>query len=236
MPAYPVELLADLHAGIVDEATAAHIRTHLDDDARAVLAALDRTVADLAAWPVAPEEVPDEVLARSRTTLAGLSARREPASAPNNADPPDHKVPNNVVDIARRPRRGKLIIAAASIAAVAAGGITVAALTAGSEPATDPPQGTLIALSPAERAALLTALGSRTPAFPDDAGRRGCTRAHGIADDVPIAGSAPVRLRGRDVVVILVTTGMTGRFTALVVGPECGPGNPATIAETTIGG
>lgn len=221
MPPYPVGLLADLHAGAVDEATATHIRAHLDDDDQAVLAALDRTVADLAAWPVPPTAAPAEVLARSRATLADLSAGNIAAITPG----------------ARRTRRTRgRIIAAASIAAVAAGGITVAALTTGPDPADDPAQHHNLALSPAERATLLSALGSPTPAFADDAGLRGCTRAHGIADDVPLAGTAPVRLRGRDAVAILVTTGTAGRFTALVVGPDCGPGNPATIARTTIGG
>ncbi|MCS3876699.1 hypothetical protein GII30_23220 [Gordonia amarae] len=223
MPPFPVDLLADLHAGALDDVTAAHVRAHLDDDARDVLAALDRTVADLGAWPVPAATAPDDVLTRSRATLAGLSAQRP--GGPRQA----------------RRVRGRVLAAAATVTAVAAGGITVAALNTGSGP--DRPSNP-VALSPAERATLLSALsspgseapGSRIRGFADEARLRGCIRAHGIADSVPIAGSAPVRLRGRDGVVVLVTTGTVGRFTALVVGPDCGPGNPATIAETTIGG
>ena len=242
MPPYPTELLADLHAGALDDVTAAHVRAHLDDDARGVLAALDRTVADLGVWPVPAAPAPDDVLTRSRATLAGLSAQRSGLAAP--ADPGTREEPRQglrVVDGPRRPRparrvRGRVLATAATVAAVAAGGITVAALNTGSGP--DRPSNP-VTLSPAERATLLSALsspGSRIRGFADEARLRGCIRAHGIADSVPIAGSAPVRLRGRDGVVVLVTTGTVGRFTALVVGPDCGPGNPATIAETTIGG
>jgi hypothetical protein len=37
-------------------------------------------------------------------------------------------------------------------------------------------------------------------------------------------------------VVILLGTGVAGRFLALVVGPDCDTGNPATVSRTTIGG
>ena len=251
MPPFPVDLLADLHAGALDDVTAAHVRAHLDDDARDVLAALDRTAADLGAWPVPAAPVPDDVLARSRATLAGLSARR-PGAAQAHPGTPDPAPGQGlrVIDSPRRPRqtrrvRGLVLAAAATVAAVAAGGITVAALNSGSGPDqlsnTDQPSHP-VALSPAERATVLSALGSPDSGargargFADEARLRVCTRAHGIADSVPVAGSAPVRLRGRDGIVVLVTTGTAGRFTALVVGPDCGPGNPATIAETTIGG
>ncbi|MDQ3154732.1 MAG: hypothetical protein M3R63_24395, partial [Actinomycetota bacterium] len=60
----PVELLADLHAGVLDDEHAAAVRRLVaaDPHAQAVLAALDATVADLRVAPV--PGLPPEVAAR----------------------------------------------------------------------------------------------------------------------------------------------------------------------------
>jgi hypothetical protein len=70
---WPLELLADLHAGALTERVAArlHPRVTADPQARAVLTALDNTVADLAALPTrCPAPMPDAVAQRLDAALA----------------------------------------------------------------------------------------------------------------------------------------------------------------------
>jgi hypothetical protein len=69
-PEWSLDLLADLHAGVLTEqaATSLRARAIADPQARAVLAALDATVADLAALPTqGPARIPNAVAQRARS-------------------------------------------------------------------------------------------------------------------------------------------------------------------------
>ena len=82
-PPWPVELLADLHAGVFDDDTAAELQARVDavPEARATLAALDATRAALAALP--PQRMPDDVAARIDAALrAEAAARLMPLAQP----------------------------------------------------------------------------------------------------------------------------------------------------------
>ncbi|GAA1483122.1 hypothetical protein GCM10009624_35620 [Gordonia sinesedis] len=87
-PPYSPELLADLHAGILPDDVAAHITARLPDDpaARQVLAALDRTRADLRGAPLDIGGVPTSVDARTRDTLAAI--RRDVQASRHRPDAP----------------------------------------------------------------------------------------------------------------------------------------------------
>ncbi|MGH3518320.1 MAG: hypothetical protein ACRDQ7_13055, partial [Haloechinothrix sp.] len=72
-PPWSVDVLADLHAGVLDDATAAHLwsQVQADPDAMAILAALDATSADLGALRDAPAPpMPAAVAARIDAALA----------------------------------------------------------------------------------------------------------------------------------------------------------------------
>ena len=77
------ELLADLQAGLLDDATAAELRQRVrtDTDAAEVLAALDRVrrdLADLGTDDASAPEVPAEVTARVGTALQAAPPHRPP--------------------------------------------------------------------------------------------------------------------------------------------------------------
>lgn len=82
-PPFPVDLVADLHAGALpeDEAAALWPRVRADPAARRVLDALDATRADLASAPVADEPPPAAVRAAIEATLASLEGARRPRRA-----------------------------------------------------------------------------------------------------------------------------------------------------------
>src|SRR4051812_48996977 len=69
-PPWSVDLLADLHAGVLDAETEAVLRPRVeaDPEARAVLEALDATLADLSSLPPIP--MPRDVAARIDAALA----------------------------------------------------------------------------------------------------------------------------------------------------------------------
>ena len=63
----------------------------------------------------------------------------------------------------------------------------------------------------------------------------GCLQANGVNNAKPL-GAREITLNGRPGELLILSSGKIGEFRLLTVGPECGPGNPATIANTTFGG
>ncbi|MDL9936608.1 hypothetical protein QSJ18_07620 [Gordonia sp. ABSL1-1] len=218
-PPYSTELLADLHAGVLASDVAAHMRVRIaaDADAQAVLAALDATQADLADSPVDIVGAPDAVHLATANTLAGLSAPSAPAE---------------------RPRRSTAWLTAAAAAAVLIiGGLGLASTLGHDDDTapipTDPSSPAAVSL---DRAAAFRVLG-RTDNAPFDsaAAVRRCVAANGVSDSAVVVGSGPIAIDGESAAIILLSTGVAGRFDALVVGLDCDTGNPATITRTIVG-
>lgn len=63
----------------------------------------------------------------------------------------------------------------------------------------------------------------------------GCLQANGVDSDTPI-GARSVTLDGTPAQLLILPAGTIGQFRLLTVGVDCGPGNPATISDTTFGG
>jgi hypothetical protein len=63
-----------------------------------------------------------------------------------------------------------------------------------------------------------------------------CLSANGADPNQRPAGGAQITLDGKPGVLLVLTTGQTGRFRLLVVGPDCAAGNPSTLADTEVGG
>jgi len=227
-PALPPDLLADLHAGVLDEQLAAGLRARVRTDPRAreVLAALDATLADLRALP-APV-IPGDVAARLDAALAEEAGAARPAAAR----------PAAVADLASRRRRtawggvGLLVAAAAAVVGVVALG-TGPPETAGSPRAERP----TLALSGSELGGGLDdALGAvDLGPLSQPAALRACLDANGIPPLGKPLGAREVTLDGRPGVLLVLPTGEIAQFRLLVVGPGCGPGNPALLADDVVG-
>src|SRR5438445_13335894 len=96
-PPWSVDVLADLHAGVLDDARATELWpiVNADPEARAILDALDATQADLAALADAPAPpMPAEFAARLDAALAAEAAATFPSTtqAPRQAGPGDAQV------------------------------------------------------------------------------------------------------------------------------------------------
>ena len=247
-PPYSADTLADLHAGVLSERAAAHIRAQIADDtaAQEILAALDRTTSQLRTSAPAPHAVPDHVRADVQATLAALAG----SSATGAAAPPGPARPGLVADspadlAARRDRPGRskilpVVLAAAAIAVVALGSIGVLRLMSSSSDDTPSPiqaqTGSTQTLDPAGSASALSVLGRTDGApFGSVAALRRCTAAHLVPATVVIVGSGRITFHGDPAAAILLSTGIAGRFDALIVGLECDTGNPAFLARGTIG-
>lgn len=270
-PPWSPDLLADLHAGVLDEQTASELRTLLRDDAEAnaVLAALDATASDLAGLP--DPAIPEDVAARLDTALEGEVRARQQNSGHTGAPaaPPaaEHTAPAStatgngsqeggpresggaapVVDLAAARRRRRFATGAGLIAAAAAvtGVVVFSSLPSGSdEQAAAPPQ----AEPPAQEAPLALRDARLDPqqfqevlnsdqlgALSDPGKLIGCLQANGVSSGNPM-GSRQVTIGGKPGQMLVLATGEIGEFRLLTVGPECGPGNPATIADSTFGG
>lgn len=271
-PPWPLDLLADLHADVLEPGVAEELRRHVesDPDAMDALAALDATRRDLASLP-APR-IPDDVAVRLDAAIAAeaASAARlappgpfpppgpvparplataQPSAArpgPGSAHPGAVPAPSAPVDLdaVRRRRRGLIagggVLTAAAAVAVVAMFNLLGPKTGGEPHASAPTSNTGIApltLTAAElNDALGDVLGTRDyGALAGPARLDACLSAIGVSGAEPV-GVRPVILDGRQGVLVVLPAGNNPpRWRLLVVGPECGPGRPEKLAETTTG-
>jgi len=221
-PVLPLDLLADLHAGVLDEQLAAGLRAQVRTDPRAreVLAALDATLADLRALP-APV-IPGDVAARLDPTLAAAVRPEAP-----------------VADLASRRRRTGwggigLLVAAAAAAVVGVVALGAGPLETAGSPRAERPA---LALSGSDVGdGLDDALGAvDLGPLSQPAALRACLDANGIPPLGEPLGAREVTLDGRPGVLLVLPTGEIAQFRLLVVGPSCGPGTPSLLADDIVG-
>jgi hypothetical protein len=229
----PAELLADLQAGLLDDATAADLRRRVRTDpvagpeARNTLAALDRVRRDLrelGADTESAEPVPAEVSAR---LSEALRAEPAPPTAPQ--------------------RRWKIIAAvtgagAAALAAVVGGamltrpaGHTPSTMTSLGQITVSPPRGE-IGLSEPQILGLLSAPPDLGP-LTDPTRRTGCLTALGRPSGVPVLGARPLEVAGRPGVLVLVPAGAPATpdtLVALVLPADCDAEHAGTLAQTVV--
>lgn len=253
-PPLSVDLLADLHAGALDDETSARLwpRAKADPQAQAILEALDSTRmdladlgrADLSPAPVAP--MPANVAARMDAALAEEARTSANAAA---ATPPRGLAPVADLSSARRKRTRRIGwgvgIVAAAAAVVGIGVVAVPQLqkqsgTPMAEPtapagstASSPP----LALSSGElKSKAPSALGERDfGPLADRQQLRGCLDANSVPSRSTVAGAKQLTLDGRPGVLLLLTTGKSAQFRLLVVSPDCANGKPATLSNSVIG-
>ena len=251
---WTLELLADLHAGVFtgDAAAALRAGAATDPQAVAILKALDATRADLTRLP--PLRIPDDVAARIDAALLA-----EPTSQPAAAQPPILQPATSqpatsrpatavVTDLAGERRRRGLLVGAGLLATAAAvaGIVGLSGLTGGHTTGTPLARVTnsgdqvlqpLVLSGGTLGGALDGTLGVRDFG-PLAAGGRldACLQANGVnpATTQPL-GAREVVFDGRPGVLVVLPTGRVARYRLLVVASACGPGNPAVLADTTIG-
>ena len=225
-PPYSAELLADLHAGALDEELAARLwpRVRRDPEAVAYLARLDATQARLSALRDAPpkESIPPEIAARIGAALAeGRSDDRSDVRA----------VPSPIA------RRRRWAVAGAAVAAAVA--VMLVVVVRGTAFGGDDPTGVPVAAAEDEAllepSTLRAMIGDTDPGLLGGADRlRECLDANGFEGRSPI-GSRAVRYADDDAVLVLMSGPDTPALTALVVGTDCDADDPATLARKTIG-
>ncbi|HEY2763188.1 MAG TPA: hypothetical protein VGJ13_04125 [Pseudonocardiaceae bacterium] len=231
-----LELLADLHAGLFDQeiSAALHRRVSADSRAGTMLAALDATVADLGALPhQRTPRMPEDVANRLDAALDAEAQTSLP-------------VPMAELAVRRRRRTGW---ASFGILTAAAAAVGVAALSGVQWEITGTPRasdafGSAIGVQPSEppvltRNNLAEAL-DRALKAPDYGPLsppqvlRNCLRANGVQSAVAPLGALEVTSRGTHGVLLALPADRNTRIRLLVVGHDCGPGNPATLAEYVV--
>ncbi len=260
-PPLSLELLADLHAGVLAPEVAGEVRrrAEADPDALAVLAALDATTLTLSQLP--PLTIPENVAARIDAALrdeatgrpSAVSSVSEPVTDPSGspvltAGPAAPAPVAPVIDLAARRRRRGLIAAGGLLTAAAAviGVIAVSGLTGGDT--TGSPIASATNDSDQMLPPLELASDSLADAFDDtmsmtDYGPLGapgrldaCLSAIQMApSDAKPLGAREVTLDDTPGVLLILPTGTAARFRLVVVEPDCGPGRSDVLADTTIG-
>ncbi|MFJ8960193.1 hypothetical protein ACIRG5_12490 [Lentzea sp. NPDC102401] len=234
-PPWSVDLIADLHAGVLPPEVAAQLRPRVEADAEAreILQALDATLMDLQSLP--PVAMPDHVAARID---AALAAEARPGIAP-------------VVSLndARKRRNRRLGLGGGVLVAAAAAFGIVLAVSPGSQTPTNdsaqPPQATSkptsADLQSLTKAQLGSAVGEVLKAqnygpleTPDRLA--GCLQGGGITSSGNPLGISPVNLEGKDAVMAILPAGI-GKYRLVVLDPAtCGPDKPeGVLADTTVG-
>lgn len=236
-PPWSVDLIADLHAGVLPPEVAAQLRPRVEADAEArdILRALDATLEDLQSLPPIP--MPDHVAARID---AALAAEARPGIAP-------------VVSLndARKRRNRRLGLGGGVlVAAAAAFGIVLAVAPGGQQadtpgdaaPAPTTQNSTVSAQPPLslKREELGSAVGEVLKAqnygpleTPDRLA--GCLQGGGIASTAKPLGISPINLEGKDAVMAILPGGTPGRIRLVVLDPAtCGPDKPQGVLENQV--
>ncbi|NGY61833.1 hypothetical protein G7043_23175 [Lentzea sp. NEAU-D13] len=233
-PPWSVDLIADLHAGVLPPEVAAQLRPRVeaDPEAREVLQALDATLADLEALPPIP--MPDHVAARID---AALAAEARPAA------------PVVSLDEARKRRNRRLGLGGGVLVAAAAAFGVVFAVSPGGQQANTPgdaapaptTNSNVSAPLSLKRDELGSAVGEVLKAqnygpleTPDRLA--GCLKGGGITSSGNPLGISPINLEGKDAVMAILPAGL-GKYRLVVLDPTtCGPDQPAgVLADTTVG-
>lgn len=229
------ELLADLQAGLLDDATAARVRRHArtDPEAARVLAGLDavrRRLAELGTDDGSAPEVPVEV------TAAVAEALR---TAPRAASPEGggHAL--------ARPRLSRvqwagLVVGVCAVAAAAVLGV----LTLTGDPGPAFPPGPTAEQITVERPAgfpltdeeLRDALTQPAEIGPlaDPQRRASCLTGLGHSPTEEVLGGRLLEVSGRPGVLLLLPDGTSEQLSAVVVEPTCSASHTGLLAETVL--
>lgn len=229
-PPYSADLLAELHAGALDEEVAAELwpSVRRDADAMTVIAALDAVQTRLGELRAAPaaEPIPPEVRQRIEAALAAQSR---------------HRRAHRSLRVGAGIAAAAVLVAGMGLLAVrwaGSGDDTAAPVAAG--PAAEPEGGIPAGATGADPAldpAALRSLVGRTGLGPlsDPVRLEECLAANGFDDTATVLGSSEIRIGGAPAVALLLPGPRIPQLTALVVGTDCSTTDPATVSVTVLG-
>ncbi|MCK0091480.1 hypothetical protein MWU77_11880 [Rhodococcus sp. F64268] len=227
-PPYSDDLLADLHAGALDDELADRLwpLVRQDHHAMAVIDRLDAVQARLREWGDEPaaEPIPHDVALRLDATLHSLGQRHG-----------TRRLDRRVLAVAGIGAAAVLAVVFALVfrgigAAEDAVGPPLASGTSLSQD--DSPSGTN-ALTPASLREIVGSTGLGPLAEMNRLGD--CLSANGFDPDSRILGSREIRVDDSDAIAILLAGPQSPQITALVVGTGCGATDPATIRVEVLG-
>ncbi|NMN95338.1 hypothetical protein [Antrihabitans stalactiti] len=232
-PPFSTELIADLHADNLPPEVASELwpAVRRDADAMRTLQALDR--------------VSDELRALGRDQTVATTIPRDVAERLDQILDLPSKVSVRPLatlhELASRRRRVRIGGAAAALVAAAAVIFAFVVLRA-------PEQNSPIQAQPTPQptktvdlgddltvASLRSVIGRHDVPAPLVANLAGCLAANGLSTTQPVLGSAPVRFRGQDAVLLLVPGTPPPTIKAIVVGVGCKESDAAQLAVRQIG-
>lgn len=232
-PPLTVELLADLQAGLLDDAAAADIRRRVRTDpaAAAILRALQQVRQDVATAGTDPNSAPEppaDVTANIATALRAAAAgesRVAHASRPHT-------------------RPAKILAGIAGFcAAVAAIGVGTAALISSPAPAPNTPTTAMhitistsppvVALPPDQLLDLLRRPPDYGP-LADASRRASCLSGLGYPASTPVLGARPTDINARPGVLLVVPGDTPDTLAVYVVALNCSAADTGLLASTTV--
>ena len=247
------EMLADLQAGLLDDATAARVRrrARTDPEAARQLAALDRVrrdLAELGADEASAADVPAAVAARVDAALQAVPLKREVPPAPSGhhvlggtgRGAAAHAVRGS---LPRSRRLRRLCALAGLFAAVVAVGLGAVMLIRPQLSATSTgPTAEHITVSPPPRDIPLSdpqivgLLADRPDYGPltDPARRASCLNGLGYPATTKVLGARPVDMHGRPAVLMVLPGDTPKALVALVVEANCSSADTALLADTVV--
>lgn len=236
-PPFSHDLLADLHAGVLDADTSAALwpRVHADPPAAAFVHALDRIAVSLSELNAADTE-PDPIpRALAEQITSALDRQWNDPDRYTEREPPASSV------VALRARRSQWVLGAAAAVvlvfmAIVIGGREQPPAESVAQPGTTSTPTTIESPDNPSRATLLTLVGSDDLGpLHDPARLAGCLRANHISEGAALLGSGELRIDGAPAVVLLFAGSQPRQITALTVGIHCAADNPDTLSLQNIG-
>lgn len=216
-PPLTVELLADLQAGLLDDATAARIRSRVrsDPQAQQILRALNRVRRDVAAMGADPAWGPAARPAVVDSISAALRSAR-PNSSPGAA----HAARPHVHPV-------RMIAGAAGLCAVATA-IGVGAVVDAPPPAPSAP-------TTAQHITVSKpALGPPGGPLGDPSRRTSCLSGLGYPASTPVLGAQPIDIDARPAVLLVIPADTPDKLAVFAVAPHCSAADTGLLASTVV--
>jgi hypothetical protein len=243
-PTLTVQALADLQAGLLDDDTAARLRTTVreDPDAAQTLHALHRVRRDVAALGTDTSSAP--AVAAAVVDRIGAALRDAPSAA-NPSRPRLHAA--HTVGRGKLPRPSRPGVAVAGLAGVAAAIVAAwlgaTALIKAPGPTSSRPT-TVEHITVSRPAAVIglsdqqiLALVDRELDFgmlADPQRRASCLRGLGYPTSTRVLGARPIAIAGRPAVLLVFPGDTPGTATALAVAPNCSSVDTGLLADRLV--